>query len=476
MLLALPTTHGWTRVIIIGMTMEEKPTYEQLEKQILDLKRQAEQRKLAEEALRRNEARYRSLFENNPVETITVDYEARVTGYNLARREKGDRLPDIGDVMYKDYASKHEIDMYKELMECMTSGISKEFPEQKYRDRYLYINMSPFHGGAILTSRDMTAIKLAEKALRKNEAHYRSLFENNPVETITVDHEARVTGYNLARQKVDGRLPGIGDVMYKEYASKHERNMHGELLECIRSGVSKEFPELKYKDRYLFINMAPYEGGAIITSRDITFRTLAEKAIRESEEKYRTIFECTGTAMITGDDNTMILMANSEFETLSGYTRPEIEGKKSWQEFVAKEDLAQIKEYHRLRRTNADAAPRTHEFRFIDKHGTHKHVFATVGLIPGTKIGVSSFLDITHRKQAEKEREKLIEELREALSTVNQLSGMLPICSSCKKIRDDKGYWNQIEAYIRDHSEAEFSHGICPACARKLYPEIMEKD
>lgn len=456
--------------------MEETPTYDQLKQRVLDLERKAEQRKLAEKALRRNEARYRSLFENNPVETITVDLEARVTGYNLARREKGDRLPGIGDVMYKDYASKHEIDMYKELMTCIKFGISKEFPEQKYGDRYLYINMSPFHGGAILTSRDMTAIKRAEKALRKNEARYRSLFENNPVETITVDHEARVTGYNLARQKVDGRLPCIGNVMYKDYASKHERNMHGELMGCINSGVSKEFPEQEYKDRYLFINMAPYEGGAIITSRDITFRTLAEKAIRESEEKYRTIFECTGTAMITGDENTKILMANSEFENLSGYTKQEIEGKKSWQEFVAKEDLAQIKEYHRLRRTNADTAPRTHEFRFIDKHGTNKHVFATVGIIPGTKIGVSSFLDITRRKQAEEEREKLIEELRAALAKVNQLSGMLPICSSCKKIRDDKGYWNQIEGYIRDHSEAEFSHGICPECARKLYPELMEKD
>ncbi len=62
--------------------------------------------------------------------------------------------------------------------------------------------------------------------------------------------------------------------------------------------------------------------------------------------------------------------------------------------------------------------------------------------------------------------------LQETLDQVNQLSGLLPICASCKKIRDDKGYWNQIEAYIQDHSEAGFSHGICPECARKLYPEF----
>jgi hypothetical protein len=66
-------------------------------------------------------------------------------------------------------------------------------------------------------------------------------------------------------------------------------------------------------------------------------------------------------------------------------------------------------------------------------------------------------------------------ELERALSDIKQLSGMLPICSSCKKIRNDKGYWQQIETYIRDHSEAEFSHSICPDCATKLYPDIFNK-
>lgn len=65
---------------------------------------------------------------------------------------------------------------------------------------------------------------------------------------------------------------------------------------------------------------------------------------------------------------------------------------------------------------------------------------------------------------------KTIESLQVALKKVKLLSGFLPICSSCKKIRDDKGYWNQIELYIRDHSEAEFSHSICPECAEKLFP------
>jgi phosphoserine phosphatase RsbU/P len=77
------------------------------------------------------------------------------------------------------------------------------------------------------------------------------------------------------------------------------------------------------------------------------------------------------------------------------------------------------------------------------------------------------------RKIQEQTREKdeLIARLQDALENVKRLSGLLPICSSCKKIRDDKGYWNQIERYIAEHSEAEFSHGICPECVRKLYPQ-----
>ncbi len=76
------------------------------------------------------------------------------------------------------------------------------------------------------------------------------------------------------------------------------------------------------------------------------------------------------------------------------------------------------------------------------------------------------------------ELRRLNTELKEAIAKIKTLSGLLPICANCKKIRDDKGYWNQIENYIRDRSEAEFSHGICPECSKKLYPEynLYEKD
>ena len=91
----------------------------------------------------------------------------------------------------------------------------------------------------------------------------------------------------------------------------------------------------------------------------------------------------------------------------------------------------------------------------------------------GGLLALEGFVtDITDRKRLEQDRERLIEQLQKALTEVRTLSGLLPICSSCKRIRDDQGYWQQIEGYLHDHSNLDFTHGICPECARRLYPDI----
>lgn len=84
-----------------------------------------------------------------------------------------------------------------------------------------------------------------------------------------------------------------------------------------------------------------------------------------------------------------------------------------------------------------------------------------------------AFLNLLEKlDRAELEREKLILDLQVEMTNVKTLKGLLPICASCKKIRDDGGYWNQIENYIREHSEAEFTHGLCPDCLKKIYPQV----
>jgi len=96
-------------------------------------------------------------------------------------------------------------------------------------------------------------------------------------------------------------------------------------------------------------------------------------------------------------------------------------------------------------------------------------------LLPAVERALREAEERRKRREAEAEREQLIVELQDALARVKTLSGLLPICSSCKKIRDDKGYWNRLETYLQEHSGATLTHGICPECVQKLYPGVLDE-
>ena len=135
-----------------------------------ELEKEVAERKQAEEELREKEEFSFALFQHNPIHTIVVDREGRVIKTNMAKRKSGDRVPNIGDVMYKDYAGRHEIDMHSELMKCIGNGRTKMFPELKYDDKFLNISIAYFPKGAIITSQDITERKLAEKEQERLQA------------------------------------------------------------------------------------------------------------------------------------------------------------------------------------------------------------------------------------------------------------------------------------------------------------------
>jgi len=132
-------------------------------------------------------------------------------------------------------------------------------------------------------------------------------------------------------------------------------------------------------------------------------RMNSREVLRESEEKYRTVFENTGNATVIVEEDTTISLINTKFEALSGYSKGEIEGMKSWTEFFHEDDIAKIKEYHSTSRISSKAAPITYEARFVDRYGNLKNILLSVSMIPGTKKTVESLLDITERKKLEEQ-------------------------------------------------------------------------
>ncbi len=193
--------------------------------------------------------------------------------------------------------------------------------------------------------------------------------------------------------------------------------------------------------------------------------------VRTQEEKFSKAFHSSPYAItLTRLSDGRILEVNPGFETISGYTKAEVLGKDT--------ESLQIWEDPKDRRIVVNELVQNGKIREKENRFRKKGGESIIGLISSEIITIgqekyvlSSINDITEKKSQEFEREKLIRELQDALGQVKKLSGFLPICASCKKIRDDQGYWRQIEAYVREHSEAEFSHGICPECARRLYPE-----
>ncbi len=141
-------------------------------------------------------------------------------------------------------------------------------------------------------------------------------------------------------------------------------------------------------------------------------QSASEERLIKNEEKYRAIFENTGTSTIIIDESTIISLVNSEFTRLSGYSREEIEGKKSWTEFIVPEDLARMKRQHKLRRIDRSSALKHYEFEFMNRNNEIKNIFLVIDMIAGTRQSVASLLDITERKCAENRLKESEEKFR----------------------------------------------------------------
>ena len=221
--------------------------------------------------------------------------------------------------------------------------------------------------------------------------------------------------------------------------------------------------------------------------QEIAERKLVEKALVESERRLNQIIEFLPDPTWVIDIHGRVIAWNCAIEKTTGIDKKDILGKDGYAHAVPfygkprptlidlslKRDTRWEKEYLNLQEENGMLVAAESFHPFI-REGTFfaasaSRLYDIYGNVTGA---IESLRDITAAKRLGEERERLIAELKEVIQKVRTLSGLLPICASCKSIRDDKGYWNKLEAFISEHSEAQFSHGICPECAKKLYPGV----
>jgi len=221
-----------------------------------------------------------------------------------------------------------------------------------------------------------------------------------------------------------------------------------------------------------------FRGNHFITAR-VREQILAQETLEKSEERFRTVADFAYAWEYWLDPDGSFLYISPSVEELTGYAADKFLADPDFIKTMIKEDNREILHDH-LKNGDHTQDKCEVDFRITTSEGEERwmhHICRPVYGKDGKFLGRrASNYDITEQKQAVAEKEYLIDELQVALAKVKLLSGFLPICASCKKIRDDEGYWGQIEEYITEHSEAVFSHGICPDCCKKLYPDYFDDD
>ena len=209
--------------------------------------------------------------------------------------------------------------------------------------------------------------------------------------------------------------------------------------------------------------------GAVGHVKEITEHKQMETLLKDEVIRRRNLVKQSRDGIVVLDQNGKVYEANQRYADMLGYSMEEVHQLHVW-DWDTQWTKEQLMEMIRT----VDEAGDHFETSHRRKDGTLLDVeISTNGAVyRGQKLIFCVCRDITHRKQAEKEREKLIQELQEALKEIKTLRGILPLCSFCKKIRDDKGYWEQVDVYIHKYSQADISHSVCPACMKKHYPDI----
>jgi PAS domain S-box-containing protein len=336
-------------------------------------------------------------------------------------------------------------------------------------------------------------LKQAEEQLKYERNLLRTVIDNLPDAIYVKDTKCRKTVanrvdvHNVGCQS-ESEVLGKDDFML--FPAETAKKFYADDMVVLETGTpvlnrEEYFLDKNGKKCWLNTSKLPLRDekdriiGLVGIGRDITQRKLAEESLQHERNLLRTLIDNLPDMIFFKDVKGRYILNNQSHlrslglkqqedvigkttfdinppELAKSYTEDELCVIQSKQEMLDKEELAVHKDTGEQRWHLTSRVP------LIDTHGK------VTGL-----VGIAR--DITEHKRAEAERERLIKELQDALADIKTLSGLVPICANCKKIRDDKGYWMQLEGYLQEHSHAKFSHGVCPDCMQKLYPDFLRK-
>lgn len=314
---------------------------------------------------------------------------------------------------------------------------------------------------------------------------------------ITVAMDGTITSWNRGSEQLFGynEQEVLGRHIFMVHPEEHHDMMDKEILPNLMDKKKLEIETTLIRkgnqpfEAMISLSVLTNESGELTGmigyTLDITKRKQAEQALADSERQLKDIIEFLPDPTFVINTEGQVISWNRAIEQITGVDKKEMIGKGEYAYAVPFYGESRpmlidllLKRDHRLEskyltmKEEGDLLIAVESFN-PSMVGGGRYLSATAGKLcdaQGNVVGaIETIRDITNAKKAEQEREQLIIELKEAIAQVRTLSGLLPMCAKCKKVRDDSGYWNQLETYISKHTDADVSHGLCPECMDEMY-------
>jgi len=319
-----------------------------------------------------------------------------------------------------------------------------------------------------------------DRCLQDKKILFENLFEAVQDGIIVLDQDFTIVQVNRwIEKKFATKMPLVGKKCYSAFYKLKVPCSSCDYIKSVETGASFTpqvfpYPSARNPAEWFELSMFPLEDsqgkviGEIGHLKEITVRKKAEEFLCDEVARRRGLIEQSRDGIVVIDQNGKVYESNQQFARMLGYSMEEVHQLHVW------DWDTQWSQEQLLKMIQAvDHSGDHFETRHRCKDGTTYEVeISTNGAVyRGHKLVFCVCRDISERKRAEQEREKLIAELQDALNEIKTLRSILPLCSYCKKIKNDEGLWEQVDVYIERHLQADISHGVCPECIKKHYPE-----